>query len=67
MCSHCDGHPDEEKFVREFNERREAEAKQLDLQGWLEVAYARLMLNSTRNLIGHIQGSSPWVGKRRVA
>lgn len=25
MCSHCDGHPDQEKFVREFNERREAE------------------------------------------
>lgn len=25
MCSHCDGHPEQEKFVREFNERREAE------------------------------------------
>lgn len=76
MCSHCDGHPDEQNFVNAFNKRRQERVSQAEpvtdalgqdlLQSWLEVACARFLLNSTRNLIGHVYGSSPLVGVRKV-
>jgi hypothetical protein len=35
------------------------------LQGLLAAAYAQYMLNSTRNLIGHIYGGSPLIQHKR--
>lgn len=36
-----------------------------DLQATLEVAYARYMLVTTRNLIGHLYGGSPLIRHKR--
>lgn len=70
MCSHCDGHPDEEKFVREFNERR---AKKAPLEGQELIAelFQRILAYCdstarTRNLTGYLQSSSPLVGVHKL-
>jgi len=71
MCSHCESeHPDEQKFVQEFNARRlqptEDSFGQDVFQSLLAVSYSRYILNSTRNLMGHLYQSSPLVGIRKV-
>lgn len=79
MCSGCSGNyegpfDDEDERIRQETldvlgqdiEQNvfDFAVRMKDLKTVLEIGYARYMRNTTFNLVGHIQQSSPLVGKR---
>lgn len=72
MCSHCESeHPDEQRFVNEFNERRQKPVDQAlefeDLQTYLGRMWALYRAPSTAFLIQQRSFPSPLLGVKRMA